>query len=301
MDVERVLPLMSKLNFLEYNVNPNDSVDIADVIIKLRLLGFQQISTAKNEKATMWALNSCVLLLSRHENTSTGLSGLGVNTDVAPDNSRHCETTGMNIVKDVNGLNIYSFPLSTFKNTYDKHFITMHEAGSATSLEFYAGVVYRSTASMNMFTSELRFKEVKKTPDFITTACSLNRFNILWDLHNDIGTIDTLVIKTNDISDTTAKMIANGFESNSLQPQRIIDIEQKYSKDNEFPPMHFVKGWGLNLGGTSKSYVLEKCFENALPNLDIIISERHNHNGLNQETLMYYSTLNTSQVEEQHA
>jgi hypothetical protein len=30
-------------------------------------------------------------------------------------------------------------------------------------------------------------------------------------------------------------------------------------------------------------------FENALPNLNIVVQQRNNHNGFNEETLLYYS------------
>ena len=35
--------------------------------------------------------------------------------------------------------------------------------------------------------------------------------------------------------------------------------------------------------------VLEKQFKDCLPNLDVILSERHNHNGVNEESVIYYA------------
>ena len=112
---------MSELNFIEYNVN-TEEYSPADVVIALRGLGFQQISDAKNYKATMWACNGCIILLSLHNNIPTGLSGFGLNMPTAPDGSRHCETTGLNIWKDPNGLNVYSYPVENFRQAFDDHF-----------------------------------------------------------------------------------------------------------------------------------------------------------------------------------
>ena len=55
------------------------------------------------------------------------------------------------------------------------------------------------------------------------------------------------------------------------------------------PPKHFIEGWQLNLSGKPKSFVLEKQFKDCLPNLDVILSERHNHNGINEESVIYYA------------
>ena len=38
-----------------------------------------------------------------------------------------------------------------------------------------------------------------------------------------------------------------------------------------------------------KSFVLEKSFPQLLPNVNVIVSQRHNHNGLNEESIKYYN------------
>ena len=71
-----------------------------------------------------------------------------------------------------------------------------------------------------------------------------------------------------------------------------------YADDDKqmLPPKHFVEGWQLNLSGKPKSYVLEKQFLNVLPNLNIIISERHNHNGVNEESIIYYANQGNTEI-----
>lgn len=285
---------MSELNFIEYSVNRNE-YDPADVVIALRGLGFQQISFAKNEKATMWSCNGCVLLLTINDSIETGLTGLGLNTSHAPDGSKHCDTTGLNLYKDSNGLNIYSYPVEGFKQVFDEHFTLRGEAGTDVDLKFFGGVVYRCNSSnvRNTLIDQLKLRTVKTTDNFITSVCSQNRFNMLWDLHSEDNIIDTLVIVTDDISDVVSKYIGRGFESAPLSDVRKLEITQKYQEQEEagFPPTHYIAGWDLNLGGKEKSYVIEKMFENALPNLNIVVQERHNHNGINEETLLYYSQV----------
>lgn len=285
---------MSELNFIEYSVNRNE-YDPADVIIALRGLGFQQISYAINEKATMWSCNGCVLLVTINDKIPTGLSGLGFNTPSAPDGSIHCDTTGLNLYKDPNGLNIYTYPVEGFKKVFDEHFNLRGEAGTDLDLQFFGGVVYRcnNTNIRNTLVDQLKLRVVKTTENFITGVCNQNRFNILWDLHGDDNILDTLVIVTNDITDVVSKFIGRGFDSAPLSDVRKLEIKEKYTTQEEalFPPTHFIAGWDLNLGGKEKSYVIEKMFENALPNLNIVVQERHNHNGINEETLLYYSQV----------
>lgn len=284
---------MSEVIFLEYNVNPNDH-KISDVIISLRMLGFLQISTSRNEQATMWSANKCVLLLSRKEYIPTGISGIGCNTD-APDGSIYCETTGMNLVKDHNGFNIYTHNIENFKKTYDKHFITIGDAGTSLPVDNIVGFVYKDVfKSNNIFNDELKFRKVKQTDNFTTTVCKNNRFNIVWDESNQTNNqlIDTIIVKTDDIVDATAKLVSNGFNSEKISTARRNEIISKVDKNPEaYPAKHVLNGWDFNLGGKPKSFVVEKRFENVLPNLDLILSRQHNHNGINTETLMYYSEI----------
>ena len=43
----------------------------------------------------MWACNQCILLVSRNDNMSTGITGFD-DPSITPDGSVHCDTTGMN-------------------------------------------------------------------------------------------------------------------------------------------------------------------------------------------------------------
>ena len=283
---------MSELNFIEYNVNRKDYIP-SDIVLALRGLGFQQISDAKDAKATMWACNSCIILLSMKEDQPTGLSGFGLNMPQAPDGSKHCETTGLNLWRDPNGLNVYSYPLEDFRTAFDQKFTIRGTAGTEDALQYFAGFVYNCNQleTRNTYIEQLKLKSVKTTENYVTTVCSKNRFNILWDLKSNNNNVSQLTIVTSDIADVTAKMIGRGFDSKGIEPERRAEIQAKYDSQEQagFPPTHFVEAWDLNLGGKEKSFVLEKMFENALPNLNIVIQQRSNLNGFCEETLLYYS------------
>ena len=68
-------------------------------------------------------------------------------------------------------------------------------------------------------------------------------------------------------------------------------IKEIYKDDTGqlLPPKHFIEGWQLNLAGKEKSFVLENNLKIVYPNLDVILSERHNHNGINEESVIYYA------------
>ena len=281
---------MSELNFIKYNVN--DKSDITeDLVIRLKNIGFEIISESKDYKVTMWACNQCIMLVSRDNNLPTGISGFGFNSPNAPDGSTHCNTTGMNKLVNKNGHEILTYPIERFKDNYDNHFTTMNAAGVDVPIEYFAGVVYSTSNKeyVNEFNESLNFRTVKKTDDYTTSVCPQNRFSVMWNTNTQENKIDTLVIKTNDIVDVVSKYVARGFETSDISEERLREIDKKYKKDpQELPPRHVIKGWDLNIGGKAKSYVLEKSFPELLPKLNVIVSQRHNHNGLNEESIKYY-------------
>ena len=283
---------MAELNFIEYNVNPTVTL-VDDVVINLRTLGFNKISVTKDAKMSMWSLNKCILLVNTDVDMPTGITGLGFNTPNTIDGSKHCETTGLSVINKY-GLNIYTYPVELFRQNYEQHFTPVGVAGVEQALDFYAGVVINSNGltEVNNISDSLKLKIVKRSEEFITSVCENNRFNILWRLDStDDNLVPTLIIKTDSISDVVAKLVVAGYESVDVTVGRMDNISKIYTDDTEdlLPPRHFIEGWQLNLSGKPKSYVLEKKFTNILPNLNIIISERHNHNGVNEESVIYYA------------
>lgn len=283
---------MAELNFIEYNVNPTVTL-VDDVVINLRTLGFNKISVTKDAKMSMWSLNKCILLVNTDVDMPTGITGLGFNTPNTIDGSKHCETTGLSVIKKY-GLNIYTYPVELFRQNYEQHFTPVGVAGVEQALDFYAGVVINSNGltEVNNISDSLKLKIVKRSEEFITSVCENNRFNILWRLDSaDDNLVPTLIIKTDSISDVVAKLVVAGYDSVDVTVGRMDNISKIYTDDTEdlLPPRHFIEGWQLNLSGKPKSYVLEKKFTNILPNLNIIVSERHNHNGVNEESVIYYA------------
>ena len=283
---------MAELNFLEYNINPTETL-VEDVTISLNALGFNKISVTKDARMSMWSSNKCILLVNTRDDIPTGLSGLGFNTPNAFDESKHCESTGMNFAT-FNGLNIYTYPVEMLKNTYDEYFTSIDTAGVDEALDYFAGVVINFSVinNINSVNDQLKLRTVKSSQDYITSVCDHNRFNILWDLKGSEGSImPTLIIKTNNISDIVAKLVVKGFETTDVSISRMDQIKELYKEDTQqlLPPKHFIEGWQLNLSGKPKSYVVEKHFNNLLPNVNIILSERHNHNGINEESVIYYA------------
>ena len=84
-----------------------------------------------------------IILLSLNDDLPTGLSGFGLNMPNAPDGSRHCETTGLNLWRDPNGLNIYSYPIEDFRKVFDDKFVMRGTAGTDDDLQYFAGFVYK--------------------------------------------------------------------------------------------------------------------------------------------------------------
>lgn len=283
---------MAELNFLEYNVNPTTEL-VDDATVSLTALGFEKISVTKDGRMSMWSLNKCILLVNTRDDIPSGLSGLGFNTPNSFEGSKHCESTGLNVVS-VGNLNIYTYPVEMFKKTYDDHFTSLNVAGVSNDLEHFVGVILnaKNFNDVNKINEQLKMRVVKKSEDYTTAVCDQNRFNILYKIDdNESAVMPTLVVKTESISDIVAKLTVLGFDSSDINIGRMDEIQSMYANDDKqmLPPKHFVEGWQLNLSGKPKSYVLEKQFLNVLPNLNIIISERHNHNGVNEESIIYYA------------
>lgn len=281
---------MAELNFVEYNANPSTHV-VDDVAISLQSIGFNKISVSNDGRLSMWALNQCILMLNTRDDIATGLSGLGFSTSNSLDDSVHCQSSGLN-VKVVNGLNIYTYPIELVKRNYDDHFKSLSPASVSTDLQYFAGIVINvdNINIVNTLNDSLKLRVIKKSENYITSVCDHNRFNLLWNIGNK--ELSTIIIKTDSISDVVAKFVMQGFESEDISEDRHKEIMNIYSKDTDgaLPARHFVKGYQLNLSGKPKSYVIEKEFQNVLPNLNIVLSERHNHNGVNEESINYYAT-----------
>ncbi len=282
---------MAELNFLEYNINPTETL-VDNVTICLQALGFNKISVTRNARMSMWSSNKCIFLVNTRDDIPTGLSGLGFNTPNAFDGSKHCESTGMNVVT-YSGLNIYTYPVEMLKKTYDEYFTSIDTAGTTEPLDYFAGVVINvnNVNDLNAINDQLKLRVVKRSEDYVTSVCDQNRFNVLWNVNLADKIMPTLIIKTDSISDLVAKLVVKGYETTDINDDRMLQIKEIYKDDTQqlLPPKHFIEGWQLNLSGKPKSYVLEKQFKDCLPNLDIILSERHNHNGVNEESVIYYA------------
>ena len=281
---------MAELNFVEYNANPSTHI-VDDIVISLQGIGFNKISVSNDGRLSMWALNQCILMLNTNDKIETGLSGIGFSTSNSLDGSTHCSSSGLN-VKVVNGLNIYTYPIELVKRNYDDHFKSLSPASVSTDLQYFAGMVINvdNINIVNELNDSLKLRVVKKSENYITSVCDHNRFNLLWNLGTKESS--TIIIKTDDISDAVAKFVMKGFDSADITEDRQSEIMNIYRKDTDglLPARHFVAGYQLNLSGKPKSYVVEKEFQNVLPNLNIVLSERHNHNGVNEESINYYAT-----------
>lgn len=289
---------MSDLNFIEYNVNP-ETHSIPDSEISIRALGFKQLSTSRCGKASMWVAGKCILLLSTREDTSTGLSGIGFNSDNCMDGSVKCTITGLNFCK-FNGINVYSYPVELFRKNFEEYFDgTKSEIPSTLPLEFVSGITLENSSInvMNEFVEKLKFKIIKKSEHFVTSVCSNNRFHILWNNNADQTKIKKVVLTTSDIFGVLADYATMGFDLTTKHSS--VDVEQFYSnvsaEDSHVPSKQKIKAYGLNIYGKSKSFVIEKQITSALPELDVIISQRFNHNGVNEESIISYEDKNLEQ------
>ena len=289
---------MAELNFVEYNVNP-DTDNIHDCEIAIRGLGFKKLSDTRCKSASMWAIGKCIMLLNTRVDTDTGLSGIGFNSDNCLDGSVKCQITGLNFCK-FNGVNIYSYPIEIFRKNYDEYFDNSEsEIPGTLPLDYIVGLTLDSTSlnNMNEFIEKLKFKIVKKSEFYITSSDKNNRFNILWNNNSNETRIKKIVLSTSDIFGVLADYATMGFDLTSTNNND--DVENFYSDidnaDGTIPAKQKIKAYGLNIYGKQKSFVIEKQIKRPLPNLDIIISQRVNHNGVNEDSILTYEDTHTKQ------
>ena len=235
---------MAELNFLEYNINPTETL-VDNVTICLQALGFNKISVTRNARMSMWSSNKCIFLVNTRDDIPTGLSGLGFNTPNAFDGSKHCESTGMNVVT-YGGLNIYTYPVEMLKKTYDEYFTSIDTAGTSEPLDYFAGVVINvnNVNDLNAINDQLKLRVVKRSEDYVTSVCDQNRFNVLWNVNESIDKVmPTLIIKTDSISDLVAKLVVKGYETSDLNDIRLNQIKEIYKDDTQqlLPPKHFIE------------------------------------------------------------
>ena len=289
---------MAELNFIEYNVNPDThSYQECDTVI--RQLGFKKLSITKSKTASMWVAGKCIMLVNTRTDTDTGLSGVGFNSDNCLDGSVKCTATGLNFCKFY-GINVYSYPIDMFRKNYDEYFdSSMSEVPGTLPLDYVVGLTVNNSSVnvMNEFADKLNFKVIKKSESFVTISCVNNRLNLLWNNNTSETRFKKLIITTSDIFAVLADYATMGF--NLSETSHSSNIDQFYSNavnsDVPLPSKQKLKAYGLNIHGKPKSYVIEKQIKHPLPNLDIIISQRFNHNGVNEESIVSYEIKNTEQ------
>ena len=287
---------MTELNFIEYNANPT-SHSVEDCEISIRGLGFKRLSVSRCNKASMWVLGKCILLFSTREDTETGLSGIGFNSDNCLDGSIKCSITGLNFCK-FHGINIYSYPIELFRKNYDEHFDSSYsEDASSLPINYVAGLTIdnNSLNTMTEFVEKLRFKILKKSEYYVTSVCSNNRLSILWNNSGDKLKFKKLILTSDDICSVVADYATMGFDLTTASSE---DSVNNFFKKVDIvsavdPSKQKIKAYGLNVYGKPKSYVIEKLIKEPLPNLDIVISQRFNHNGVNEESMINYEYKDT--------
>ena len=289
---------MSELNFIEYNVNP-DTHSIEDCDILIRSLGFKKLSVTKCNNASMWVAGKCIMLLNSRQDTETGLSGVGFNSDNCLDGSIKCPITGLNFCK-FHGINIYSYPVELFRKNYDEYFdSTVAEVPSTLPLDYIVGLTLDNSNinAMHEFVDKLKFKIIKKSENFVTTVCTNNRLNLLWNNNSKTTKFKKLILTTDDIFTVLADYATMGFDLSSTCDIENVDnfYNSATTADVKLPSKQKIKAYGLNIFGKPKSFVIEKQIKQPLPNLDIIISQRFNHNGINEDSVIAYEIENAEQ------
>lgn len=289
---------MAELNFIEYNVNSEThSYDECDRIV--RSLGFKKLSVTKCHSASMWVAGKCIILMNTRTDTETGLSGVGFNSEHCLDGSVKCNVTGLNFCK-FHGINVYSYPVEEFRKNYDQYFdSSVSEVPSTLPLDYIVGLTLENSSIniMNEFAEKLKFKVIKKSENFVTTSCVNNRLNLLWNNNTKHTKFKKLILTTTDIFSVIADYATMGFDVSAKNNQDSVDrfYAQTENEESQLPSKRKLKAYGLNIYGKTKSYVIEKQIKSPLPNLDIIISQRFNHNGVNEESIVAYEVENTEQ------
>lgn len=268
------------LTFLKYNSNITDS----DVFDNFLSLGFNQANESVEDVSAWHTAGGLILYVKSVFNTPSGIYGLGFFSD---------EPDGFQELEDPNGFSLTvagEHAMESYLNdSFDRK--NVRQVTPSELINFY-GLVYHTNnmeETINFYMSNWEW-QIQEQEEKYTLLTSPNNRSIIKFVEADYNALQTAYVGVRDIKHLRSQLSFEDY--NIVNPGR--------SKLNNYKlPAGFtesiINNYQLSIGGRNQNFAIEFCVKNALPNLDMIFSQRFAFNTLSQTNYdKFYETTESS-------
>lgn len=268
------------LTFLKYK----NSIQDPDIFDNFLSLGFNQANESLEDVSSWHTAGGVILHVKTVINEGSGIYGLGFYSD---------EPDGFQELEDPNGFSLTvagEHAMESYLNdSFDRK--NVRQVTPSELINFY-GLVYHTNnmeETINFYMSNWEW-QIQEQEEKYTLLTSPNNRSIIKFVEADYNALQTAYVGVRDIKHLRSKL---SFEDYNI-------VNPGKSKLNNYKlPAGFtesiINNYQLSIGGRNQNFAIEFCVKNALPNLDMIFSQRFAFNTLSQTNYdKFYETTESS-------
>tara|TARA_B100001057_G_scaffold165362_3_gene165912 strand:- start:2387 stop:3217 length:831 start_codon:yes stop_codon:yes gene_type:complete len=254
------------LTFLKYK----SSIQEPDVFDNFLSLGFKQANESVEDVSSWWTAGGVILHVKSVFNSPSGIYGLGFYSN---------EPDGFQEIEDPNGFSLTVAGEHAMESYLDDSFDRRNTQRDPSELLNFYGLVYNTNNLKNtidFYMANWDWKILEDEEDYILLTSSNNR-SVIKFVEAEKNAIQTAYVGVKDIKVLRSKL--------SFEDYNIVDPGRSKLNNYKLPAgfsESIINNYNLSVGGRNQNFAIEFCTKNALPNLDLIFSQRFAFNTLSQ-------------------
>lgn len=254
------------LTFLKYK----SSIQEPDVFDNFLSLGFKQANESVEDVSSWWTAGGVILHVKSVFNSPSGIYGLGFYSN---------EPDGFQEIEDPNGFSLTVAGEHAMESYLDDSFDRRNTRRDPSELLNFYGLVYNTNNLKNtidFYMANWDWKILEDEDDYILLTSSNNR-SVIKFVEAEKNAIQTAYVGVKDIKVLRSKL--------SFEDYNIVDPGRSKLNNYKLPAgfsESIINNYNLSIGGRNQNFAIEFCTKNALPNLDLIFSQRFAFNTLSQ-------------------
>tara|TARA_B100000900_G_scaffold306675_1_gene265304 strand:+ start:496 stop:1326 length:831 start_codon:yes stop_codon:yes gene_type:complete len=254
------------LTFLKYK----SSITDPNIFDNFLSLGFRQANESVEDESSWHTAGGVILHVKTVFNTSSGIYGLGFFSD---------EPDGFQELEDPNGFSLTVAGEHAMESYLDESFDRKNVQRDPSELINFYGLVYHTNnmqETIDFYMSNWAW-EILEQEEAYTLLTSSNHRSIIKFVEAKTNAIQTAYVGVKDIKHLRSQL--------SFEDYNIVDPGRSKLNNYKLPAgftESIINNYQLSIGGRNQNFAIEFCVKNALPNLDLIFSQRFAFNTLSQ-------------------
>ena len=233
-------------------------------------LGFHKISDNIDDIASWFTSGSAIMYVKTALEQEDGIYGLGFGSDSDDEFQK---------LEDPNGMEITVAGPEAMGAYLKECFQPVTNLQSPSELINFYAVVYETTdlnKTLQFYLEHWHWDIIDENSEYTLITSNKGR-TMLKFIPGDKNRIQTVYVGVKDIKKQMSKIM--------LQDYTPVDTGYADLKDAKLPvgfSESIINNYKLSLGGRTQNYAIEFCIKDAIPNVDIIFSQRYAYNSLSQ-------------------